>query len=664
MNNNRTSSVAILGLGPRGLSLLERLSAFAIAGQGCPSIIYLVGTGDPGAGVHRAGLADWLLINTVVSQITVFSDASCRNVGPVVLGPTMHEWLAEQGYRRNPSGRIAQGPGEEVGPDEYVPRALLGAYLIWAFNLFVERLGRHCELKRYDASAVNIEQQADSYRITLSTGDHINARFVFLTTGHTEHEPIGDDRKIQSMVREAKARNRDLAYHGYPYPVAQRLAHVRRKHTVAIEGFGLTAFDVIAELTEGRGGSYRQINDNGELDYIASGDEPQSILVYCRAGVPLSARAINEKGATGQHKPLYFTYAEMQARKQAMGQLDFDEHVLPLLIEEMKLVYYRKLFVELSGRKESEFARYVHEQKVSERDWDAIAELFPEARRFNWTRMLNPAAGRLYSDALEFGAWLENHLKNDLHQACLGNETSPIKAACDVLRDTRDTLRSAVNFCGLTALSHRKLLQYYASIFNMLAVGPPKQRIAQALALIRAGILEADFGVGPKCSLNVERGKFQVESVAYTKKNKVREADVLVISRIQANKPLADKSPLMRSLLARGLVRPFMNGDFHPGGIDVTRDFRVVTRSGEAARGMWALGTVAEGPYYYTYILARPGVNAMVVSDAAHCVRDCLAAMASSERSAHNSTGVTPGGPRQQSRIDSPHRQESSIPAE
>ncbi len=96
--------------------------------------------------------------------------------------------------------------------------------------------------------------------------------------------------------------------------------------------------------------------------------------------------------------------------------------------------------------------------------------------------------------------------------------------------------------------------------------------------------------------------------------------------------PLADKSSLMRSLLARGLVRPFMNGDFHPGGIDVTRDFRVVTHTGEATRGMWALGTVAEGPQYYTYILARPGVNAKVVNDAAQCVKDCLTAMASSER--------------------------------
>jgi uncharacterized NAD(P)/FAD-binding protein YdhS len=645
MDKNRTSSVAILGLGPRGLSLLERLSAFATAGQGCPSIIYLVGTGDPGAGVHTAGLSEWLLINTVVSQITVFSDASCRAAGPVVLGPTMHEWLAEQGYRRNRSGRIAQGPGEEVGPDEYVPRALLGAYLIWAFTLFVERLSRHCELRRYDASAIDIEQRDDSFRITLSTGDDINANFVFLTTGHTEHEPTADDQKTQRMVREAKTRNQDLAYHGCPYPLTRSLAHVRRKHTVAIEGFGLTAFDVIAELTEGRGGSYRQINDSGELDYVASGDEPQSILVYCRTGVPLSARAINEKGAAGYHKPLYFTYAEMQARKQALGQLDFDEHVLPLLIEEMKLVYYRKLFVEVSGREESEFARYVHEQKVSERDWDAIAELFPEARRFNWTRMLNPAAGRLYSDASEFGAWLENHLENDLHQACSGNETSPIKAACDVLRDTRDTLRSVVDFCGLTMLSHRKFLRYYAPIFNTLAVGPPKQRIAQVLALIRTGILEADFGVGPKCSLNVERGKFRIESVAYTKTNKVREADVLVVSRIQANMPLADKSPLMRSLLARGFVRPFTNGDFHPGGIDVTRDFRVVTRSGEVARGMWALGTVAEGPQYYTYILARPGVNAKVVSDAAHCVKDCLAAMASSERVfAARGLGADPDG--------------------
>jgi hypothetical protein len=53
-------------------------------------------------------------------------------------------------------------------------------------------------------------------------------------------------------------------------------------------------------------------------------------------------------------------------------------------------------------------------------------------------------------------------------------------------------------------------------------------------------------------------------------------------------------------MLKRGLSRPYYNGVFHPGGIDIDRAASRWTGRARCCR-VWALGYPAEGAHYYTH---------------------------------------------------------------
>ena len=92
-------TVCIVGAGPRGLSVLERLCARERRAASHPAIaVHIVDPTRPGAGsVWRTDQSRELLMNTVASQVTVYTDASVEIDGPIEPGPSLHEWAVEVG---------------------------------------------------------------------------------------------------------------------------------------------------------------------------------------------------------------------------------------------------------------------------------------------------------------------------------------------------------------------------------------------------------------------------------------------------------------------------------------------------------------------------------------------------------------------------------------
>jgi hypothetical protein len=228
-----------------------------------------------------------------------------------------------------------------------------------------------------------------------------------------------------------------------------------------------------------------------------------------------------------------------------------------------------------------------------------------------------------------FGQWLRWHLHGDVREARRGNLGSPLKAACDVLRDLRDNLRAAIEFGALTPASHRWVLSEFMPVMNRLAVGPPMSRISEMLALMEAGVLEADFGPGAECVVPPEGGPMRLSAARWP--GEAVEVDVLVRARISMHSPQDDASPLLRGLLADGHARLFCNGDFHPGGIDIDRQHHWIARNGEVLRNAWALGIPVEGAKWCTFVVPRPGVNSTAIVDAGRAVAAMLEAVRSRE---------------------------------
>jgi hypothetical protein len=612
------AKIAIIGLGPRGLNVLERIIAYARAEREISLAVHIFDPNLPGAGVHDVSQPEHLIVNTIACQITQFSDDSLRGAGPVFVGPSFVDWLSES-CRNNshPHNGEVRAP---VDVDGYYPRALLGQYLNWVFNYLRAGAPTNVEIIHHRSLVEGIERRGN-HRWQLVARGETKPReidFIFLTTGHSRSLPTPSELDLASQVAEARTINPNLGLVLDPYPVKRMLTSCDARRTVALEGAGLAGFDVISELTIGRGGRFRRLDER--CVYAASGDEP-AILLITRSGLPLTARARNQKGVQGQYKPKFLTAESVKRLKcrQRHGNVDFKRDVMPSLLLEMSCAYYYAVVKHSEGM--SAAMRFCNDF-VASRDGGArealIAGCCAPGDRFSWEALVDPIPADARRDRATFRRWLMEYLKEDLRQAALGNVDSPIKAACDVLRDLRDTLRSLVDFGGLDEMSHRWFMSDFIPVMNRLAVGPPKHRIEELIALIEAGIVRFDFGPRASWSLDASEGKFRVTSQAF--EGYAATADVLVRGRIAMPKPAEDRSPLMTRLLADGLVRPFRNGTFKPGGIEVNRDLNVIGRGSRPLSTMWCLGTPAEGCKFYTFVLPRPGVNSTALVDAGRVV--------------------------------------------
>jgi uncharacterized NAD(P)/FAD-binding protein YdhS len=607
----RPASIAIVGMGPRGLSILERIVSTARFRRSVvPLEIHVIDPGECGQGVHASTQPRHLLINTIANQVTMFPDGSALAVPPGD-GPSLTEWAREAGYRRYADGyfTVGEGVSEEIGEHDYLPRALLGEYLTWVFDRLVETLPPLVRLQHHRDVAVDVEpRDGERFAVQLSRGATVESDYVFLTTGHCGRKPTATDRDFDDFVCSHARLNRDLAYHATAYPV-RKLSATAGGATVLVQGLGLTGYDVISELTAGKGGRFER--DGERLAYVPSGREPR-ILLTSRNCLPFASRGTNQKGINGQYKAKFFTKEAVRSLRarasvaRGTPQLDFEREVLPLLVRELGYAYR-------TTRDGIDIPPDRYE--LGDDESAIIAGVF------------DPLAGKTFENLAAYRRFFIDQVESDLEQAKLGNVTSPVKAMTDVLRDTREALRAAVEFRGLTPESHRTFVSRYVPLMNRIAFGPPKQRNIELLALFEAGVVDLAGGPNPAISKDASTARFSIES-RFSAGVERRFADVLAVARLDPFVPEEDPSALTQALLRRGIVRPFYNGSYHPGGIDIDESNRPIGRGGFPTTNVWAVGYPVEGQHFYTYALPRPLLGSRQLQDADTCVSAVFDALA------------------------------------
>lgn len=605
-----TLAIAIIGMGPRGLNVLERITAYACDQKNHKNVaVHLIDPGVPGEGIHHSSQPDYLLLNTVASQITLFMDPTVVDAGPLIEGPSLYEWAV--GNWKHPL---------PLGPNTYLPRSAFGEYLNWVYKFLIARLEQHCEVHLHTCTANDIEQTASqSFVIQTSNGKTINADYLFLTTGHSENHPDAQDIERRAFVATHNFNNKNLRYVATgPLPIHKQLDEISPDASVAIEGMGLTAIDAITALTAGRGGRFER-DESGVLSYQPSGAEP-SLALFSRSGIPFAARAVNQKGVSGQYQARFLTREQINQWKLSHkpGELDFHGHIFPLILRDMAHAYYLSHATRLHG---SSFAELLDSTLVpldTPEAENVLRQCCPQIPRFSWDKLANPISRNDLASKEHFHQWLTDYLEQDLAEAREGNCESPIKAACDVLRDIRDNLRRVVDFGALSAASHKRFMNEFVPVMNRLAVGPPLQRTEEMLALMRAGYLMVSFGPETRAHMDGESYSFTIKSASLP--DREFRADVLIRARVPKSSPNQDKSPLLYRLLEKGLVRPFTNQGMEIGGIDIDEDLHIIPLSGKPLSNAWALGTLCEGAKFYTYIVARPFVNSTALVDAGRSV--------------------------------------------
>lgn len=297
----------------------------------------------------------------------------------------------------------------------FPPRASVGSYLAWCFERL--RTSAHWELVHLPHRASAVIPCEDAFDVRLDSSVSVKGREVLLATGHAPHTQ--------------------------PDHVALSSVSSRRlTDPVVVKGASLTAFDVVADLTQGRGGSFLRAKD-GCLAYVPGGSEPRLITLWSRSG------------QTMLPKPRYSTTHEAAAVRGESAAL----RSLPT----PDLAWWAAL------RRAAQAAAASHSISIDadtlDRVWDASpsppGDVGVETAD-RWTHDLNRAEGRVDADARWWWgrAW-----------ACGYQD---IVAGLDRQPRSRETWER---------------FGQRAALLERWAFGPPADTIERLLALRRAGLL-------------------------------------------------------------------------------------------------------------------------------------------------------------------------------
>ncbi|MFC8080790.1 FAD/NAD(P)-binding protein [Streptomyces sp. NPDC057307] len=643
--------VCLVGAGPRGLSVLERLCANERKSPAHPAVtVHIVEPYAPGPGkVWRTGQSRRLLMNTVASQVTVFTDHTVTMGGPVEEGPSLYAWAGDLALRSADPGVRARFAPEvlaeagRLGPDDYPTRAFYGAYLEDAFRTVREAAPAHVTVVEHRTSAVALHDEVrpgGSQTVLLANGTRLTGLdAVVLSQGHVPAAPTSGQRALAS----AAARH-GLTYLAPANPADLDLSVVAPGETVFVRGLGLNFFDVLALLTEDRGGTF--VRDGGRPRYRPSGREPR-IVAGSRRGVPYHARGENQKGPYGRHEPRLLTLravAGLHRRAEDGERLSFRTDLWPLIAKEVESVYYGTLLSARGRRREREpFVRdflAAPDRAAEARLLDA-AGIAPD-ERWDWEALAHPWRGRDLRDRAGHRAWLLRHLAEDVREARAGNTDGPLKAALDVLRDLRNEIRAAVDHGRLEGGSYQDDLQsWYTPLNAFLSIGPPVSRVEELIALVEAGVVEI---LGPDVRVSApDPGEQSGRRAAFTVVSGVVpgpavRATALVEARLPEPDLTRTADPLLRGLLQDGQAARFrIDGSCGTGfitrGLAVTeRPYRLVDAAGRAHPRRFALGVPTEGVHWVTAAGIRPGVDSMTLGDADAIARAVLDLKASASR--------------------------------
>ncbi|MZD07207.1 hypothetical protein GTW43_19255 [Streptomyces sp. SID5785] len=611
----RPYRIAVVGTGPRGTSVLERLAARLAQEPGSgarPVEVYAIDSHEVGPGrVWRTGQPRWSLMNTVAGEVTIFSGQPDDGPARAGAGPSLFEWW-----------RTADP--QAAAPDVCAPRAVYGQYLAYALDRVERTLSDSgARLVRLRRSVRSLVPEPDGgYLLGLDDGDRIRADRVVLSTGHPLPR-LGADQQRLAAVAD---RDGGPRYVRGDSAIDMPLGDLEPGSTVGIIGLGLSFYDVVAALTTGRGGRFVPGSD-GALRYERSGREPL-LVAGARSGVPLRARGRNQKAPDHVYRPLLFTAERVRALRAAR-RLDFRADVEPWLLAEVELVRCATLLHRAYGPDIAERFRHTAAEAADapgavpqEAVHDAavrcgLAGVAPVDLRA-WA---DPFGDRRFPGPGAYQDELAGLLREDLRLAAEGNVEGAVKACLDTVRDVRGVLRQAVDHSGLTPRSHQEdFLGDFVPMVSRLTTGPPRERVRQLLALLDAGVLRI-VGPGARFGPQEGGGRFVVESPRVAGSRTV--LDTLIDARIPEPDLRAAEGDLSAALRDQGLLTPYVNRgedgtEFRTGGVAVTgAPFHPVRADGRPERGLYVLGIPSEFARWFTQVgSGRPGVRGGFTADA------------------------------------------------
>lgn len=596
---------AIIGAGPRGVltvsALINQYKNRTDKEQ--PLTIELFDPYPIGGRVWTVDQWPGLIMNTPADQVTLFTDASVTLSSPVFDGPSLFEWaasdLATNYLKDHQLATELITATQKLGPKDYAPRALFGAYIQWFFEQLLRQLPFNVRINFHQERVVRLDRLTNG-SITLTTSEQeYMTDSVSISLGQQENYLTEAEQTLAMYADE-----HNLSYTPPISPADAELNKIPANENVIVRGIGLSFFDYVSELTLGRGGRYMQ-NSDGTLVYQPSGREPR-IIAGSKRSIPYYPKAVSQKGYGEKVRPSFLTEKNIQAAL-INGRLPFDEFI-KLLRLDIELAYYTAL---IDTHYPTQNASQFKAAFIQNENHQALIEDFEilPGDVWNWDQIIHPVGNQGRVSTVEYQNELVNWIDWITADAELGSKTGPITSALELLRDFRDVIRSIINRQLFTDDEYvNRFLAEYNSTNNFLSVGPPAIRTAQLSALMRSGIVTI---TAPDMEIEGRDGRF----VAITPRNNdVFAADIVLEARVPKPSILTTANPLLEDMVSSRLIGPetiISNGKIMPlPAIAVTHNSdQVVAATGPVLPNVFIWGLQLESLRWSTTLSPRPGVN-------------------------------------------------------
>ncbi|MGH4030877.1 FAD/NAD(P)-binding protein [Actinomycetota bacterium Odt1-20B] len=564
-------SLVIVGAGPRGTGLLERIAANMPSLYGDSSCgdasgaevdIHLVDPYPPGGGrIWRRDQSPLLWMNSQAQDVTLFTDDTVELAGPVKEGPALHEW-----------GRL--------DGRTFVSRRTQSGYLRWVYERALTALPAGVTVHEHRRRALRVSGPREGRQRVWLEGraEPLVTDLVILAQGHLDAELDPEQAELA-----AYAERHGLVHLPPDFTADSDLSPLAPGESVIVRGFGLAFVDLMVLLTEGRGGRYE-----GDA-YIPSGREPV-LYVGSRRGVPYHSKIGYDWTGERPQLPRYLGPAEIDELLARPDGYDFRRDVWPLVEKELGFAHYHRLFTAHPGRTAMDWTDF-------DEKYAACPPGSPELHALVSAAVPDPA-DRLDLTALDRPL---DGVRHTSYEALQDGLRRYVTADLDRRHDPEHSPDLAV-FLGLLSV-YGQLVRlgdvggWWHGFFSYLASGPPGPRLRQLLALSRAGVVRF---LGADVSVRAEDGVFRAESP--TLPGRVTEARALVEARLPQPTLERTRDPLLRELYAEGAQTT-------PAGLLAVdpADGRVLDRAGAPHPRRFALGphTNARGAGAFT----RPRTN-------------------------------------------------------
>ncbi|MDX2375238.1 FAD/NAD(P)-binding protein [Microbacterium sp. LRZ72] len=640
-------TLALVGGGPRAVSLLERIAANAPPDADLD--VHLIDDMQIGAGrIWRTDQPREMCMNTLAHAVTLFTDASGTMAGPIRPGPTLHEWSllvhdrafgseGESAQRVaaipaahvaafdevSPRPGVAQAYRDELStqrPESHPSRALYGEYALWCYAHARARLPPGIRVVEHLDRVIDVTERDGRQVLGLASGVELVADAVVAATGWMPRALTDEEREIV----EARAADPSLLWVRPDSPIDQDLGGVEPGEHVIVRGLGMGFFDTMALLTLGRGGRFVPDDDApGGLAYVASGAEP--VL-----------HATSHRGLPYRAKTLYGSLPPRAAQRHLRGidwtrvprPIDFDADVWPLILKDAFADYYETLARvrpgALAGSLSHVLAAIDRSPGRIDALEEAVAPLVPSpGDRLDLASALAPV-GREFASPEQYQAWVAAFVEADLAEAERGAD-GPLKAALWSIASARGPVGTIGAFGGFDAESRRGGFRLLHSAGGMFGSGPPAFRNRQLLALMTAGVVRM---IGPGASVRVADGAFSASSPSV--RGSEVQARALIDAWMHVHDVSASADPLTHALQSAGRMRPFRiaaraGGTVATGGFDIDPQTGLLVHpDGELDRSFHVAGIPVDEVMHDAIISPMPGTDPTMLRETDRVARSAL----------------------------------------